>query len=42
MQKEKKVKCGASNRAAKPNQWQFVGGWWWRLVAFGGGLVVVW
>jgi hypothetical protein len=32
MQKDKKVKSGASNRAAKPNQWQFVGGWWWWLL----------
>ena len=47
MQKDKKVKSGTSNRAAKPNQWQFVGGWWWWLVVaagsiwwrFGGGRV---
>jgi hypothetical protein len=36
MQKDTKVQSGAFNRAANPNQWQFVGGWWWWLVVAAG------
>ena len=46
MQKDTKEQSGALNRAAKLNQWQFVGGWWWWLVVAAGstwwrGLVAV-